>query len=175
MKRLTLFVMILALAAGTASAQDGHWTVGLISSHQHNFKADHRLSEMDNPMGYGLSLGYTINQYATFGVTATYYNADLESSLGDETLWRSSFSTYLFPFQWDRVRPFVSAGLVYSHQNLDFNGGTNETKNLLQMRHGLGLDVVIVPGVHLNLESAFYSDGLNYLGAVNSFGFRYIF
>jgi len=175
MKRYFSIALVLLLTVGTVSAQDGSWTVGLISSHQHNFKAEHRLSDMNNPFGYGMALGYSMNQYASFGVTGEYFSGDLQSKLGEETLWRGSFSAFLFPVQWNRVRPYLSTGVVYTHQNLDLDSGAEETDNLLQMRHGLGLDVVIIPGVHLNLETAVYSDGLNFVGNVNSFGFRYAF
>ena len=175
MKRYFLFALVMILAVGTVSAQEGVWIVGMVSSHHHNFNADHRLSGMDNPFGYGLALGYSLNEYAAFGFTGEYFNGDMESGAGEETLWRSSFSAYLFPVQWDRIKPYISTGLVHTRQNQSFDSGMEETNHLLQMRHGLGLDVHVLAGVHVNLESAIYSDGLNYVGTVNSFGFRYAF
>lgn len=175
MKRYFSIALVLLLAVGTVSAQEGSWTVGMISSHHHNFKAEHRLSNMDNPYGYGMALGYSLNQYAAFAVTGEYLTGDLQSKLGEETQWRSSFSAYLYPVQWNRFKPYLATGLVYTRQNQEFDNGSEETSHLLQMRHGLGLEVSIMPGVHLNLETAVYSDGLNFVGNVNSFGFRYAF
>ncbi|MCK5148120.1 hypothetical protein KAR48_15295 [bacterium] len=175
MKRNFLFALIMTLGVSTVSARDGVWTVGMVSSHHHNFKTEHRLSGLDNPFGYGLSLGYFLNEFAAFGITGEYFSGDMELGTGEETLWRSSFSAYLFPVQWNRIKPYLSTGLVHTRQNQDFANGMEKTNHLLQMRHGLGLDVMVFAGVHVNLESAIYSDGLNYLGTVNSFGFRYTF
>lgn len=174
MKHLKTFGLSLLLLSGSVFAQDNHLMVGLISSHFHNFKADQRISEMRNPFSSGVLLGYSVNQNLAFSMTGQYMNGDMEDKTGDESMTRLTLSAHVFPFQWNLVKPYVSGGLVYTRQSLDSDLVGDEVHHFLQLRQSLGLDVMLFPHVSLNFDMSVYSDGLNYLGEVNSFGLRYI-
>jgi len=173
MKQYKLSVVILLMLATSVMAQDGVWSFGVVGSHHKNHNSSLRLSEMDNPTGMGVFAGYSINEYLTFGLTGHRFSGDIENGMGEATLFRSSASAYLFPIQWKRFRPFISAGMIYTRQELDYNIGNEKTDHLLQMRHGLGLDVALFPGVSISGELAVFSDGLNFIGSTRSVGIRY--
>lgn len=175
MKRITILTATVLLIAGTAFSQQGTWTAGLISSHFNNFESDQRIDKMDNPFGYGLVVGYHLLDKAALSITGEYLNGNMQEQPGDETSIRTSFAAYIFPVQFGRFRPYVSGGLVYTHQSLKPENGSDETDNLFQLRESVGLDVMLVPRVFFNFDLAAYSDGFGYLGSVNSFGFRYTF
>ena len=175
MKSSKLFGLAILSMAGSLLAGNNPFTVGLISSHFHNDKSGHRMNEMRNPFGYGLLVGYTVNENLTFSATGELLDGNMEMQNGNESSMRTSLSASVFPFQWSRIRPYVSGGLVFTRQKLAMNNQNDETNHLLEMRESLGVDVLLLPGIALNVDAAIYSDGLNYQGVVNSLGFRYIF
>ena len=175
MKRFTILTAAILLTAATAFSQQGIWTAGLITSHFNNFESNQRIDKMDNPHGYGLVVGYNILDKAALSVTGEYLNGNIQDQPGDETSIRTSFSAHIFPVQFGRFRPYISGGLVYMHQSLKPENGSDDTDHLFQLRESVGVDIMLIQRVFFNFDLAAYTDGFGYLGSVNSFGFRYAF
>ncbi|MBN2091519.1 outer membrane beta-barrel protein [candidate division KSB1 bacterium] len=177
MKRNYFIMLMVGLfcLSSTLMAQNSKLTFGLLSSHFHNYNSDQRLTEIKNPFGYGLVLGYQLNEHLSLGFTGEYFNGTIESNLGDASHFRGNFSFFIFPFSQKLVNPYFSSGVVYNYQKLEYNQLADETKDRLHLRTGLGLDFAITPVIHLNFDTSIQSDGMNFVGNVNSFGVRYVF
>ena len=168
-------LVLLIVTSGTVLAQNNHLTVGFVSSHFHNYDSNDRLSQQNNPFGYGIVLGYQVNEQFALGFTGEYSKGDIQNVAGREKNFRGNFSFFVFPVSFSMFKPYVSAGIVYNHKNLDYDQLDKETDNWLNMRNSIGIDLAILPGIALNLDAAIYSDGLNFLGHANTVGLRYSF
>jgi hypothetical protein len=175
MKRFTVVVTGLALLclSGRSMAQSPDFSVGILSSHFHNYKSDQRVSDIRNPFGYGAVVGCRLNDALSLGFTGEYFSGGMENRPGDETAYRGSLSFFVFPVQSFRLKPYLSAGLVATHRAVENADGNDTATNRLQIRESVGVDLAILPAVSLNFDVAAYSDGLKFLGVANSFGLRY--
>jgi hypothetical protein len=175
MKRSTFLVTGLALLclSGRSMAQSGRFSVGILSSHFHNYRADQRVSDIKNPFGYGAVVGCRIDNALSLGFAGEYFSGGMQNRVGDETAFRGSLSFFVFPVQSDRLKPYLSAGLVDTRRTIKRADGGETTGNRLQIREGIGVDLAVLPAVSLNFDVAAYSDGLKFLGMANSFGLRY--
>lgn len=175
MRNRKLFTWMLALLclSGRSMAQSPDFSVGILSSHFHNYKSDQRVSDIRNPFGYGAVVGCRFNDALSLGFTGEYFSGGMEHRPGDETAYRGSLSFFVFPVQSFRLRPYLSAGLAATRRTVENADGGDTVTNRLQIREGVGVDFAILPAMSLNFDVAAYSDGLKFLGLANSFGLRF--
>ncbi|RMG68960.1 MAG: hypothetical protein D6715_00900 [Calditrichaeota bacterium] len=176
MKRITLtFTSVLLVALGTIQAQPvpkRQFTVGLVATRFANFDGEEQLSQIDHPVGVGAIVGYRFHEYFGLGLTAEYFTGNMERFSGTEKDTRVHFSGFIFPFGVTRVAPYLSAGMVFTHQKLEFADAPHETDTSVDGRFGAGVDIPLLPAVDLNLDVGTYSSGLSFLGWASSVGLR---
>lgn len=157
-----------------ANAQE-IFSFGLVGTRFANTDDDNKLTEIENPFGYGIILGYSLNQNVTIALTGEYFNDDMEDLAGEETDYRMHLSAYYMPADFSGIRPYLSAGIVYTNRNYEFNIGGEETDNVFNGRIGAGLDYSLISNISLNADLGFYTDGLKFVGWTSSIGLRYGF
>lgn len=170
--KLYLSVIVLTLFASVSFAQN-RFSVGLVGTRFENLGDGQKLTEIDVPFGYGVILGYNINKDFTVAFTGEYFKDDMKDNLGDETDYRAHLSAYFTPFDVSTLRPYFSAGLVYTNKNYTYKStGIEETKDMFDGRFGVGIDYNLLQNVYLNFDAGIYSDGLNIVGWSSSIGLR---
>lgn len=170
--KLYLFVILFTVFASINFSQS-RFSIGLVGTRFENIGNGNNLTDIEVPFGYGLIFGYNINKDLTIAFTGEYFKDDMKNNLGEETDLRTHISAYFTPFNIDIVRPYFSAGIVYTNRNYTYNiNNREETKNIFDGRFGVGLDYNIIQNVFLNLDLGIYSDGLNIVGWSSSIGFR---
>lgn len=174
MKKLLSITVLVLLLAQTGIAQN-KFSIGLVGTRFENTNDNHNLTNAENPLGYGMIVGYSLNENVTFALTGEYFKDDMEKIEGTEKDFRAHLSTYIIPVTFDRFRPYVSAGLVYTNRKLEYNGlKSNETKDVFNGRIGAGIDYLFLDFVGLNVDFGFYNDGWNFVGWSSSVGLRYV-
>ena len=168
-----LFIILLAIGFLTITGAQERFSFGLVGTRFANTDNSNKLTEIDNPLGYGVILGYALNENLTIALTGEYFKDDMKNSLGKETDYRAHLSAYLMPFEFTNIRPYLSAGLVYTNRNFDYAIGNDEKDNLFNGRIGVGLDYSLIRNIGLNADFGFYTDGLNFVGWTSSIGLRY--
>jgi len=171
MKKLFLLLITIGLFA-TANAQE-HFSFGLVGTRFANTDNNNKLTEIENPFGYGVILGYTINKNVTVALTGEYFNDNMENLPGKETDYRMHLSAYYMPADFAGIKPYLSAGVVYTNRNYDYNLSEDETDHIFNGRIGAGLDYSLFSNISLNVDLGFYTDGLNFVGWTSSIGLRY--
>ncbi len=168
--KAALFIYVLFISSIYAQ---NRFSVGLVGTRFENIGDGQKLTEIDVPFGYGIILGYNINKDFTVAFTGEYFKDDMKNNLGEETDFRTHLSAYFTPFDANVIRPYFSAGIVYTNRNYNYNfNGQEETKNIFDGRFGVGIDYNIMQNVFLNFDAGIYSDGLNIVGWSSSIGFR---
>jgi outer membrane protein W len=167
-----LYVIVFMLVALTTVNAQSNFSVGLVGTRFANTDNDNKLTETDNPFGYGVILGYAVNEQVTIALTGEYFEEDLESSAGKETDYRTHLSAYYLIENFAGIYPYLSSGVVYTHRKIDF-GSTTKNDDLFNARLGAGLDYHIISNVNLNVDFGFYTDGLDFVGWTSSLGLRY--
>ncbi len=176
MKRSIIFLTsMFMLASTTLFAQTNRFSVGLISSHYMNRTSDHYISEADNPRSFGLSFGVKMDEHVSFAAAASYLNGDLKHEQGEETSYRAYAAMFFYPLQTKAIKPYLSGGMVYMNQKLDYTNAENETNDVFQFRYSVGVDYPFAPGVALNVDYALYHDIFNVIGTAPSVGLRFMF
>ena len=171
MKKLFAIVFML-IAIVTINAQN-NFSVGLVGTRFSNTDNNNKLTQIENPIGYGIILGYAINDQFMVALTGEYFQDDMENLTGKETDYRFHLSGYLKPVDFSGIHPYVSAGVVYTNREFDYEQLKNEKDHLLNARIGAGLDYSLIPNINFNLDLGFYTDGLNFVGWTSSIGLRY--
>lgn len=166
-------VFALLLIATPVFGQWNNLSVGIIGTNFQNISNDNRLSEVDNPMSYGVILGYKVDETLSVALTGEYFKDDIENITGTERNIRTHLSAVFTPFHTQTLIPYLSFGLVYTNRNLDYANSRKETKNLINGRLGLGLDYPVFRNISLNADLGLYTDGYNVVGWSNSLGLRY--
>lgn len=174
MKHKNVLFAVLFLFSSIAFAQSNNFSVGLIGTQFSNLNSTDRISQIDNPFGYGLIVGYKINQSVTVALTGEYFKGDIANSLGEEKNLRAHLSVYLLPVTFGKFSPYISTGWVYTNRNTDFTNNINKTKNFLNGRIGLGVDYALIQNLGLNADFGMYTDGLSLVGFSSSVGLRFI-
>lgn len=170
--KIYLAVFFLILITSSSFAQN-RLSIGLVGTRFENLGDGQKLTEIDVPLGYGLILGYNINKDFTLAFTGEYFKDDMKDNLGDETDYRAHISAYFTPFEVTTLRPYFSAGLVYTNKNYTYKAtNVEETKGMFDGRFGVGLDYNLLQNVYLNFDAGVYSDGLNIVGWSSSIGLR---
>lgn len=171
MKKLLLVLLSIGFLS-VLSAQ-GRFSLGLVGTRFANTDNSNKLTEIDNPFGYGVILGYAVNENLTVALTGEYFKDDMKNSLGEETDYRAHLSAYFMPLEYNNFRPYLSAGMVFTNRNYDYTNSASETDNLINARMGLGVDYSIFQNIGLNADLGFYTDGLKFVGWTSSIGLRY--
>ena len=154
-------------------AQSTNLSVGFIGTQFINLNDDNRISEIDNPLGYGVIVGYKLNDNLTLAFTGEYFKDDVEGSLGEEKDIRAHLSAYLVPVKLGKFSPYLSSGLVFTNRNINYNNKSTD-KNFLNARFGFGVDYSLIQNLGLNIDFGTYTDGFNLVGFSSSFGLRYV-
>jgi hypothetical protein len=176
MKKLNIaFLGFLLFSLTNAFADTGRFSLGLVSSQFQNRTKSHNISEANNPLGYGLYLGVKMDEHVSFGFTGSYLNGDLKQQQGEETSYRGQAAIVFHPFKVAVLRPYFSAGLVYTYQSIDFSNAKNDENHVLQFRDSLGLEYNFAPGLAVNVDFALYNDVFHVIGTATSVGIRYMF
>lgn len=164
------FFMLLFISGIFAQSK---FSVGLVGTRFENIGSEQKLTEIENPFGYGVILGYSLSKEFTVAFTGEYFKDDLKSIAGEERDIRTHLSAYFTPFQAQTLRPYFSAGLVYTNRNTTYTAtNLEETKGIFDGRFGVGLDYNLLQNVYLNFDAGVYSDGLNIVGWSSSIGLR---
>jgi hypothetical protein len=170
-KLFMIFLAILLMANGMMA--QNRFSIGLVGTRFENLGDGQKLTQIDVPFGYGVVLGYAVNKDISVGFTGEYFKSDMKNFAGEERDLRAHVSAYFTPFPSQTVRPYLSAGLVYTNRNSTYTlTNLEETKGLLDGRFGVGLDYNILQNVYLNFDAGLYSDGLNIVGWSSSVGLR---
>lgn len=171
-KQIFFFLM---LASSMMFAQKSPLSVGLVTSHFHNNNSSDRLSAADNPLGYGVVVSYQLSDQFSLALTGEYSNSDIEKIPGEETNIRGHLSMYLMPFSFGFATPYISGGIVYSNQQLNYTSplSKDNTTDKIFGRYGVGLDVPIINNIAVNGDIGSYTNGLKYIGWSGSVGIRY--
>jgi len=175
MKKSLIIGLMVFLAFGVSRgfAQSRNFSFGIITTQFHNNDGDARISEIDNPVGVGAIVGYQINSRVGVGFTAEYFSDDMQNLAGTEKDYRGNLSFFIFPVQFNRLHPYISAGTIYTHRKQNFDDGRSRSKNWIDARMGTGLDINLFRNVNLNTDVGVYSDGLNVVGWGGSIGLRF--
>lgn len=173
MKNKLLFSCLIILFFSELLLAQNKLSVGLVTSRFDNIGSDHKLTEVKTPFGYGVILGYSLNKEITIALTEEYFKDDLENKFGEETDYRSHISVYFSPFKTNLIKPYFSAGLVYTYRKINYsNSGIEESKNIFNGRFGIGLDYNLLQNIYLNVDAGLYNDGLTIVGWSSSIGIR---
>ncbi|MCX6138511.1 MAG: hypothetical protein NTV54_13570 [Ignavibacteriales bacterium] len=172
-KKLGFVVAASLLFCLTATAQLENLSIGFIGSQFGNYHHDQRISEIRNPQGYGVVVGYQLRRDIAIGVTEEFAAGDMERWQGTEKNYRTNISVFLFPIITPYVRPYLSAGVVYTHRHLEYQNTPAENRNIYNGRLGAGLDYPIFSSISVNGDIGLYNDGWRFVGWGGSFGLRY--
>jgi len=175
MKKLALwFVLLACVCTGSANAQSGQFSVGIVTSQFINTAQDDGyLSTIKNPAGFGVILGYQFHEKAGVGFTGEYMHGDMNNVLGEEKNFRSTVSFFVFPVKLQHTRFYISWGLAFNNRRWEYEDKSDETDMQPNFRGGIGLDYSLTPNVAVNLDVGMYGDGMNYLGSGSTIGIRY--
>lgn len=150
------------------------FAVGLIGTRFGNTVNDSKLTNIKNPFGYGIVASYALSNELGIAFTGEYFKDDMENNLGQERDIRGHLSAYLNVFQSQTLRPYVSAGVVYTNRNIEYAKNNNEkTDGIVNARFGAGVDYNLIQNVFINFDLGVYNDGLNFVGWSSSLGLRY--
>ena len=172
MKHFRKAGLIMLLITSGLFAQENAITFGIVTSKFHNYKSGQGMSEIKNPLGSGIMLGYSVQPNVAFSIIGEYMKDEMGNNVKLSDM-RATFLVHAFPYQWKNVRPYISGGLVYLRHTLESDLVKDEISSSFQIRQSIGLDFQLSPQMSLNFDMAAYSDGLKYLGHANSFCVRY--
>jgi len=172
MKKSLVFLTALLLSI-SINAQSPKFSVGVIGSHFHNNSSSDRISEANNPFGYGLVLASRFTDEFSMGLTLEYLKDDLEFESGKEEDFRAHYSIFLHPFKTKYVQPYLSGGAVYTHRTLSFDNKTDDSEDLINARFSVGVDVPVVANLFINGDLGVYTDGFGFVGWGSVLGFRF--
>jgi hypothetical protein len=148
--------------------------VGIIGTRFGNTASDSKLTEIKNPMGYGVVASYALSNEFGIAFTGEYFKDDMENNLGQEKDLRLHVSAFLRILQSATVSPYISAGVVYTNRNINYSKD-NSDKNIgiADARFGAGIDYNLIQNLSLNFDLGIYNNGLNVVGWSSSLGLRY--
>jgi hypothetical protein len=174
MKRKVIYSLsILVLFASGLFAQE-RFALGIVGTRFGNFGSNNKLTEIENPFGYGVVASYRLSKEFAVAITGEYFKGDMEDIAGTEKNFRGHLSTFLSPISSDTWHPYLSAGIVFSHRSFDYQTATSlkDSDNMLFGRLGVGLDYRLISNLFLNLDLGVYSNGMDTAGWSSSLGFR---
>ena len=173
MKKMVIVMSVcILLGSIPAHSQSKSFSVGLVESVFANRDGENKMSEIKNPAGTGLLVGYQINKEVALGLTTEFYNQKMENINGNEKGYRAHISFIAFPLTVKDMGMYVSAGVVYNHT--EYTLENKIVNNNFYGRFGLGVNVCIVQNFALNFDGGLYHDCSRIQGWSGSAGFRYI-
>lgn len=172
MKRSIIFLFLIGLLS-TLYAQESRFSLGIVGTRFSNTDNSNKLTEIEDPVGYGLMFAYAVNEHFSVALTGEYFKDDMEDYAGEERDIRTHLSGYLIPADFSGIKPYISFGVVYTNRNYDYTNEESENDNLFNGRFGAGLDYHIISNLNFNVDFGFYNDGLNFVGWTSSAGLRY--
>lgn len=175
MKKSLVFLTVLLLSIGI-NAQTPQFSVGIVGSHYHNNSSNDRISEVNDPFGYGIVFAGKFTDELSMGLTFEYLEDNLESGLGEAKDARIHYSLFLHPLKTKYVQPYLSGGFVYIHRTLSYDNSltkSDDSTDLLNGRFSVGLDVPIVSNLYINGDLGAYYDGFGFVGWGSNIGFRF--
>jgi outer membrane protein W len=170
--KMMISAAIIFLTFSGLAAQNS-LSVGLVGTRFENIDNDSKLTDIKAPLGYGLIVGYNLNKDLTVALTGEYFKDNMENTPGKERDLRTHLSLYLTPFSMKDIRPYISAGLVYTNRQFDYissNTVTNDSR--FDGRFGAGLDFHLISNLSFNVDAALYNDGMHIAGWSSSVGLR---
>jgi opacity protein-like surface antigen len=153
-------------------AQNKNFSIGLVGTSFSTVNNDNSLSQIENPLGYGVIAGYQINDNLHAAITAEYFEGDIREKPGNERDIRTNLSLFVTPIKIDFMSPYFSAGIVHTNREIDYENRKDETLNKLNGRIGIGVDFTISNNAGFNLDFGFYNNGYDFIGLGSSIGFR---
>jgi hypothetical protein len=170
---LLLVLTLLCVQTGMSQIDVRHFTFGIVSTEVFSQNQDHKITDIKNPVGVGGVLGYQFNDAGAVGLTVQYMNGNIEQGAGTEKDVRTFFSVFVYPLRSTTVRPYVSAGMVYTHRTTSFDLLGDQTKDLWHARMGVGAEYSLLPMVTFNLDFGAYNDGMRFVAGGASLGLRF--
>ncbi|HTY36426.1 MAG TPA: outer membrane beta-barrel protein [Bacteroidota bacterium] len=177
MKRV-LFLLVAVftlLTTQTSVAQfDSHrLTFGVVSTQLFSQDQDHKMSDIKNPLGMGAVLGYQFDKAGAVGLTVQYADGTLEQGGGKEKDVRTSLSMFVYPLSLQTIRPYFSAGMVYTRRTTSFDSGLDQSKDLWHARFGVGAEYSLFRMVTMTVDLGAYNDGMRFVAGGGTLGFRF--
>ncbi len=172
-KQYAKLIAVFLLGFASLLNAQSRYSIGLVSSSLVNIDNESKLSNIKNPLGYGVVLGTKITKDATIAATLEYMTGDVENSLATETNYRAHLSLFVTPINFGNLYPYFSGGAVVSNIKTTLNGNNNYDTNVFA-RFGAGVDYKVFENFGINFDLGIYSNGLKFTGISNSIGFRYI-
>jgi opacity protein-like surface antigen len=173
MKYKIMVTAAIILFTFSALMAQNQLSIGLVGTRFENMDNDSKLTNIKDPFGYGLILGYKINKDLTVAFTGEYFKDNMDNIAGNERDLRTHISLYLTPFSMKEIQPYISAGLVYTNRQFDYTAlNTTVNDNRFDGRFGAGVDFHLISNLSLNVDAALYNDGMHIAGWSSSIGLR---
>ena len=176
MKRISILLVavfsLLFVQTTLAQFDIHHLTIGVVSTQVFSQDQDHKMSDIKNPVGMGAVLGYQFDKAGAVGLTVQYADGKLEQGGGKEKDVRTSLSAFVYPLSMQTVRPYVSAGMVYTRRTTTFDTGLDQTKDLWHARFGVGAEYSLLRMITVTVDLGAYNDGMRFVAGGGSLGFR---
>jgi hypothetical protein len=174
MKKNFFYVIIVMTVMSTGLFAQNRFSVGIISTRFGNTADDSKLTDIKNPIGYGVVGSYALSEEISVAFTGEYYKDDMENNLGNERDLRGHISVFLAPLASKELRPYVSAGIVYTNRKIEYlKDNIEKNKNIVDARFGIGIDYHLMQNLFINVDLGVYNDGLDVVGWSSSVGLRY--
>jgi hypothetical protein len=176
MKRINILLVavlsLLSLQTTMAQFDIHRASLGIVSTQVFSQDQDRKMSDIKNPLGMGAVLGYQLNNVSAVGLTVQYADGKLEEGGGKEKDLRTSLSIFVFPLSTQTLRPYISAGMVYTRQTTTFDSGLDQSRDLWHARLGVGAEYPLFRMVTMTLDLGTYNDGMKFVAGGGSLGFR---
>ncbi len=115
MKKSLIFLTVLLLSV-SINAQSPKYSVGIIGSHFHNNSSSDRISEANNPFGYGLVLAGRFTEELSMGLTLEYLEDNLEFNNGEEKDLEQTIHSFYIQLKHNMYNPIFSRCGLYTQK-----------------------------------------------------------
>jgi hypothetical protein len=174
MKRASLFFAVILLLATTCQlmAQRGNFSAGVFTTIQ-NYQRDNLSSQINNPIGYGIVLHYSLHKQLALQASGVYTQGSIEGNRGTEKNIQGKGAILYYPVEMGILRPYLLGGfgIVTNSRNLNGSGKTNGSN--IYSEYGVGTDIKVFKPLSLNINFSFYNDGFGFTGHGSTLGFRF--
>lgn len=174
MKKI-IAVLIVMFSVSNIYSQSLGYSIGVIGSHFHNDSNENKISESNNPYGYGIVISKGLTKEFSIALTGEYLNDNLKNGFGKEKDLRFHFTGLLHPYEFKSIQPYFSGGFVFTHRNIEYNDNiqkSDNSKDIINARLGVGVNVPLMSMLFINGDLGMYTDGYGYVGWGSSLGLR---
>jgi len=112
-KQYAKLIAVFLLGFASLLNAQSRYSIGLVSSSLVNIDNESKLSNIKNPLGYGVVLGTKITKDATIAATLEYMTGDVENSLATETNYRAHLSLFVTPINFGNLYPIFPEEQLY--------------------------------------------------------------